>query len=254
MNKPRKLIIAGNWKMNKTVAEALALAQQLKRELTGVNTVDLVICPPFTALQAVAGALAGSNLALGAQNLYWENFGAFTGEVNAFMLCELGCQYVIVGHSERRQIFGETNETVNKKIKAALASGLRPIVCVGETLAQRDADQVEKVLTNQVTGSLAGVTAEQMSRCIIAYEPVWAIGTGRNATPSQAQEAHALIRGVLQKLFGAVVADTTRIQYGGSVKGDNARELMNQPDVDGALVGGASLKAQSFVEIVRNSM
>ena len=254
MTKPRKLFIAGNWKMNKTVAEATALVGALKTELASVSGADVLVCPPFTALHAVAGALKGSNISLGAQNLHWEKSGAFTGEVSAAMLAEVGCQFVIIGHSERRQLFGETNETVNKRLKAALAAGLKPIVCVGETLAQRDGNQVQSVLTDQVTNGLTGLTAEQMKTVTLAYEPVWAIGTGRNATPAQAQEAHAIIRGLLKKLFGAPVADATRIQYGGSVKGDNAKELMSQPDVDGALVGGASLDAKSFVAIVRNAL
>jgi triosephosphate isomerase len=247
-------MIAGNWKMNKTNAEAVPLASDLKRELANVTAVDLVICPPFIALKEVAGVLAGSNIAIGAQNMYWESFGAFTGEINAPMLREVGCQYVLIGHSERRQFFGETNETVNKRVNAALANGLRPIVCVGETLAQRDGGQVEEVLTEQVTQGLAGLTTEQMRSMTMAYEPVWAIGTGRTATSTQAQEAHGIIRGLLKKMFSVEVGDKTRIQYGGSVKGDNAQELMSQPDVDGALVGGASLKVQSFVEIVRNSL
>lgn len=254
MSKLRKLFIAGNWKMNKTVAEALALAAELKHRLEDAAAVDVLVAPPFTALQAVAAALRDSNIAVGAQHLHWEKSGAFTGEVSAAMLVEVGCSHVIIGHSERRQFFGETNETVNRRLKAALAAGLRPMVCVGETLAQRDGNQVESVLTDQVTNALAGISVEQMKTVTIAYEPVWAIGTGRNATATQAQEAHAIIRGLLKKLFGTQAADSARIQYGGSVNPNNARELMSQPDVDGALVGGASLEAKSFVAIVRNAL
>ena len=254
MNQPRRLFIAGNWKMNKNVAEAVALADDLKRELAGVAGVDVLVVPPFTALFPVAETLRGSMIALGAQNLHWEKFGAYTGEVNGPMLREVGCTHVIIGHSERRQFFGETDESVNKRLKAALAAGLKPIVCIGETLAQRDAGQVNAVLTDQVTNGLAGLIADQMSTVTLAYEPVWAIGTGRNATPAQAQEAHVIVRAQLRKLFGAMIADATRIQYGGSVKPDNAKELMSQPDVDGALVGGASLDSKSFVAIVRNSV
>ncbi len=240
--------------MNKNVAEAVALADDLKRELAGVAGVDVLVVPPFTALFPVAETLRGSMIALGAQNLHWEKFGAYTGEVNGPMLREVGCTHVIIGHSERRQFFGETDESVNKRLKAALAAGLKPIVCIGETLAQRDAGQVNAVLTDQVTNGLAGLIADQMSTVTLAYEPVWAIGTGRNATPAQAQEAHVIVRAQLRKLFGAMIADATRIQYGGSVKPDNAKELMSQPDVDGALVGGASLDSKSFVAIVRNSV
>jgi triosephosphate isomerase len=252
--KPRKLIIAGNWKMHKTIGESVALVQHLKRDLADVKAADIVVCPPFTALKAVSDEIANSNLRLGAQNVHWEKEGAFTGEISAAMLRDVFCQYAIVGHSERRQFFGETDETVNKRAKAALAAQLKPIVCVGETLAQRDAGQVEAVVSTQIKKGLAGLTAEQMSDTILAYEPVWAIGTGRNATPAQAQEVHALIRRLLREMFDESTAAKVRIQYGGSVKPANAVALMEQPDIDGALVGGASLDAKGFVEIVRNPL
>lgn len=250
----RKLVIAGNWKMYKTVGEAVTLARLLKRDLAEVKAADLIICPTFTALKAVSDEIASSNLRLGAQNMHWEKEGAFTGEISAPMLRDVFCQYVILGHSERRQYFGETDESVNKKVKAALAAQLKPIVCVGETLAQRDSGQVEAVVTAQVKNGLAGLTAEQALDSILAYEPVWAIGTGRNATPEQAQEVHALIRRTLAGMFDSATAARIRIQYGGSVKPANAAALMAQPDIDGALVGGASLDAKSFAEIVQNGL
>lgn len=254
MDKPRKLIIAGNWKMNKTVAEALALVNDLKRELAHVKEVDIVVCPPFTALESVSKAILDSNIRLGAQNMNENNFGAYTGEICAAMLKEFSVRYVILGHSERRQYFGETDAIVAKKVRAAHAAAIKPIVCVGETLAEREAGHTEKVLEKQVRGCLTGLTPDQMEETIIAYEPVWAIGTGRNATPDQAEEAHAFIRKLIATMFGDAVARRVRIQYGGSVKPSNARELMSQPDVDGALVGGASLEARSFAEIVKNSI
>ena len=255
MNKERKLIIAGNWKMNKTVAEALALVGDLKLELANIREVDIVVCPPFTAMESVSKAVIDdSNIRLGAQNMSESNFGAFTGEICAGMLKEFSVRYVILGHSERRQYQKESDALVAKKAAVAHAASLKPIVCVGETLAQREAGEMEKVLDAQVRGSLAGLTKEQMAETIIAYEPVWAIGTGKTATTAQAQEAHAFIRGLLVKLFGEAVAKKVRIQYGGSVKPGNARELMSQPDVDGALVGGASLETRSFADIVKNSI
>src|SRR3974390_3541346 len=238
MNKERKLIIAGNWKMNKTVAEALALVNGLKLELANVKEVDIVVCPPFTALESVSKSVLDSNLRLGAQNMSENNFGAFTGEICAGMLKEFSVRYVILGHSERRQYQKEPDTLIAKKAAAAHAASLKPIVCVGETLPEREAGEMEKVLQTQAQGSLAGLTKEQMTETIIAYEPVWAIGTGKTATTRQAQEAHAFIRGLLVKLFGEAVAKKVRIQYGGSVKPANARELMSQPDVDGALAGG----------------
>ena len=254
MNKDRKLIVAGNWKMNKTVAEALDLISDLKIELANVKEVDIVVCPPFTALGGVSKAILDSNLRLGAQNMSQHNVGAYTGEIAAVMLKEFSVRYVILGHSERRQYQNESDELISKKSLAVLAASLKPIVCVGETLAEREAGRTKKVLETQVSGSLAGVTREQMAETIIAYEPVWAIGTGKTAATAQAQEAHAFIRGLLGKMFDETVARRVRIQYGGSVKASNARELMSQPDVDGALVGGASLEARSFADIIKNSI
>ena len=254
MNKERKLIIAGNWKMNKTVAEALDLVRGLKIELANVKEVDMVVCPPFTALESVGKAILDSNIRLGAQNMSENNFGAYTGEIAAGMLKEFSVRYVILGHSERRQYQKESGALISKKALAVHAASLKPIVCVGETLAEREANQTEKVLDTQVRGSLAGLTKEQMAETVVAYEPVWAIGTGKTATTQQAQDAHKFIRGVLANLFDESVAKKVRIQYGGSVKPSNARELMSQPDVDGALVGGASLEARSFAEIIKNSI
>ncbi|MBU6410307.1 MAG: triose-phosphate isomerase [Verrucomicrobia bacterium] len=255
MNKERKLIIAGNWKMNKTVAESLALVNGLKLELGKVKTVDIVVCPPFTALESVSKAiLETKNIRLGAQNMSENNFGAFTGEICAGMLKEFSVRYVILGHSERRQHQKETDALIAKKAAVAHAANLKPIVCVGETLAEREANATESVLETQVRGSLGALTGEQIVETIIAYEPVWAIGTGRTATAEQAQEAHAFIRGLLGKLFGDATAKKARIQYGGSVKPANAAELMRQPDVDGALVGGASLETRTFADIVKNSI
>ena len=254
MDKQRKLIIAGNWKMNKTAAEAVDLVHGLKRELANVKEVDIVVCPPFTALDAVSKAILESNIRLGAQNMSEHNVGAYTGEIAAVMLKEFSVRYVILGHSERRQYQKERDALIAKKALAVHAASLKPIVCVGETLAEREAGRTEKVLDTQVRGSLAGLTAEQMLETILAYEPVWAIGTGKTATTQQAQEAHAFIRGLLVKLFDEATAKKVRIQYGGSVKPSNARELMSQPDVDGALVGGASLEARSFGDIVKHSI
>ena len=254
MNKERKLIIAGNWKMNKTVAEALALASDLKLELANLREVDVVICPPYTVLESVSKAILDSSIRLGAQNMSEHNFGAYTGEICAGMLKEFSVRYVILGHSERRQYQKESDTLVAKRALAAHNASLKPIVCVGETLAEREAGQMERILEAQVRGSLAGLSADQMLESIVAYEPVWAIGTGKTATTQQAQEAHAFIRGLLAKLFDPTVARKVRIQYGGSVKPSNARELMSQPDVDGALVGGASLEARSFADIVKNSV
>ena len=240
--------------MNKTVTEALVLVGDLKNELANIKEVDIVVCPPFTALCEVAKALRDSNIRLGAQDMSEHNAGAYTGEIAAEMLKELSVRYVILGHSERRQYHKESDELISKKARAAHAASLQPIICVGETLAEREASQMEKVLETQVRGSLTGFSKQQVLETIIAYEPVWAIGTGKTATTAQAQEAHAFIRGLLVKLFDEATARGVRIQYGGSVKSSNARELMSQPDVDGALVGGASLEAQSFAEIVKNSI
>ena len=254
MNKERKLIIAGNWKMNKTVAEGLSLVRDLKRELAGVKEVDIVVCPPFTVLDAISKEILDSNIRLGAQNMSENNFGAFTGEICAGMLKEFSVRYVILGHSERRQYQKEADALIAKKAAAVHGASLKPIVCVGETLAEREAGQMEQVLETQVRGSLAGLTKEQMIETVVAYEPVWAIGTGKTATTEQAQAAHAFIRSLLVKSFDETVARRVRIQYGGSVKANNAKELMSQPDVDGALVGGASLEPRSFADIIKNSI
>ena len=252
MDKARKLIIAGNWKMNKTVAEALDLVNGLKRELANIKEVDIVICPPFTALCDVSRAVLNTNIRLGAQNMSEHNFGPYTGEIAAGMLKEFSVRYVILGHSERRQHQKETDELIAKRALAAHAAALKPIVCVGETLAEREAGRTELVVGTQMRGSLAGLSAEQMKETIIAYEPVWAIGTGRNATAEQAQDVHLFIRKQLTTMFNDTIARRVRIQYGGSVKPSNARELMSQRDVDGALVGGASLEDRSFSDIVKN--
>jgi triosephosphate isomerase len=254
MEKERKLVIAGNWKMNKTVAEALDLVTGLKRELTNVKDVDIVVCPPFTALGEVSKAILTSNIRLGAQNMSEHNDGAHTGEIAAGMLKEFSVRYVVLGHSERRQYQRETDDLIGRKALAAHKASLKPIVCVGETLAEREAGLMEKTLDTQVRASLAGLDKEQMIETIIAYEPVWAIGTGKTATAAQAQEAHAFIRRLISKMFDDTVARRVRIQYGGSVKPSNARELMSLPDVDGALVGGASLEERSFADIVKNSI
>ncbi|MHB8170225.1 MAG: triose-phosphate isomerase [Thermincolia bacterium] len=250
----RTPIIAGNWKMHKTVTEAVAMVNQLKSLVAGVKGVEVVVCPTFIALDAVAKAIEGSNIALGAQNMYWEDKGAFTGEISPGMLKEIGCKYVILGHSERRQYFGETDETVNKKVKAAFAHGLIPIMCVGELLEEREAGVTEKVVKTQTEGGLAGLSPDLVKQLVIAYEPVWAIGTGKTASSQDAQQVIAYIRQVVAGIYGPEVADLVRIQYGGSVKAEKAGELMGQQDVDGALVGGAALEAESFAGIVKFSL
>jgi len=249
----RKPIIAGNWKLNKTPHEAIILANELKREIIEVEGVDTVLCPPFTALADVADALIDTNIALGAQNIFWEDSGAFTGEISGPMLKDLGVMYVIIGHSERRQYFHETNETVNKRLRAALKHGLIPIVCVGENLSQRESNKTFDVIKDHCEGSLSGLSVEEMKKVVVAYEPVWAIGTGKTATPQQAQEVHVFIRQLLGKMFNTEIASSVRIQYGGSVTPDNIVSLMAQADIDGALVGGASLKAPSFAAIVKGA-
>jgi triosephosphate isomerase len=254
MNKERKLIIAGNWKMNKTVAEAMDLVRDLMRDLANIKESDIVVCPPFTALEEVSKLVLNSNIRLGAQTMSEHNSGAYTGEISAGMLKEFSVRYVILGHSERRQYLKESDALISKKALAAHAASIKPIVCVGETLAEREASQTEKVLDTQVRGSLAGLTKAQMEETILAYEPVWAIGTGKTATAAQAQEAHLFIRKLVGTLFDDTVARRVRIQYGGSVKAANARELMSLPDVDGALVGGASLETRSFADIIKNSI
>ena len=247
----RTPIIAGNWKLNNTLSEAVSLVTVLKPLVAPCTDVEIIVAPPFTALASVKSTIADSNLQLAAQDVYWEDSGAFTGEISAPMLKDVGCDYVIIGHSERRQYFGETNESVNQKVKAALAHGLKPILCVGEQLEEREAGQTETLIENHVTGGIAGLSAADLLSCVIAYEPVWAIGTGRTATPDQAQAVHNFIRTLLTSAYSADVAAQIRIQYGGSVKPENAAELMAQPDVDGALVGGASLEAESFAQIVK---
>jgi len=249
----RKPIIAANWKMNLLQTEAENLVRGLLAGLKATEAVDVVVAPPFPYLRSVGQLIQGSVVELAAQNLHWEGFGAFTGEVCAPMLRDVGCRYVIVGHSERRQLFHETDGTVNQRLAAALAGGLVPIFCVGETLEERKAGKTDQVVTAQVRGGLAGISRKDALGMVVAYEPVWAIGTGETATPDQAQAVHATIRGLLSDLYGAELAEATRIQYGGSVKPGNAGELMAQPDIDGALVGGASLKADSFLGIVHYS-
>jgi triosephosphate isomerase len=246
----RQPIMAGNWKMYKTAGEAVDFVAQLQKELGTGEETEVVVAPPFVALAPVAERLAGGTIALAAQDCFWEEQGAFTGEVSPPMLQGVGCRYVIIGHSERRAYFGETDETVNKKVAAVLAHGLCPIVCVGESLDEREQGNTFKIVERQIKGGLQGVDATAQA-VVIAYEPIWAIGTGKTATPEQAQEVHAFIRGLAADFLGQGVAESIRIQYGGSVKPDNVDELMAQPDIDGALVGGASLKVDSFARIVR---
>lgn len=247
----RRPIMAGNWKMNMLVSEAEVLVKGLKSGLDGTEEVDVVVAPPFPSLYPVGKALSGSPIALAGQNLHWEASGAYTGEVSAEMLLDVGCKYVIIGHSERRQYFGETDETVNRRVKAALSAGLDPIVCVGEVLEERKSGRTWEVVGRQTREGLKGISKGGAERLVLAYEPVWAIGTGETATPQQAQEVHAKIRGLIGELYEEGIAQGLRIQYGGSVKPDNVRGLMDQPDVDGALVGGASLKVESFLGIVK---
>lgn len=248
----RKPLMAGNWKMNKTVAEAVSFVKALKSSIADVKDVDVLICPTFTTLYPVNSEVKGSNINIGAQNLFWEPKGAFTGEVSPVMLKDAGCSYVLIGHSERRQYFGETNETVNKKIKAALAAELTPVVCIGETLKEREDNITFKVIEKQIKEGLAGLTEEQAVIVVIAYEPVWAIGTGKTATPDQAQEVHAFARKVYGGMYGNA-SQKVRILYGGSVNSANVSELMKQLDIDGGLVGGASLEAESFTKLVKYS-
>lgn len=250
----RKKVIAGNWKMNKTASEGAALTGEILEEIGRETQVDVVLCPPFTALESVGHALEGQAVKLGAQNMHPEKNGAFTGEVSAEMLRTLYVTHVILGHSERRQYFAETDEFINRKVVAALAHQLRPILCVGETLAERESGSTLAVVQRQLEGALAGVKPDQITTVIVAYEPVWAIGTGKVATTAQAQEVHAFIRELLGKLFTPALAQKVRILYGGSMKPANAPELLAQPDIDGGLIGGASLEARSFVELVRAAL
>ena len=247
----RKPIIAGNWKLNKTSHEAVELVTLLIRDLSDMSEVDIVVCPVFTALADVRDVLNDSNIQLGAQDVFWEDKGAFTGQVSAPFLKDIGCRYVIIGHSERRRYFGETNQTVNKKIKAALEHDLTPIVCVGEKLEEREGNKTFQVIQEQCKESLSDLSISEIQKITIAYEPVWAIGTGKTATPPQAEEAHKFIREFITNMYNKEVALSLRIQYGGSVHEENIRDLMVQPDIDGALIGGASLKAESFIKIVR---
>lgn len=239
--------------MNKVLKEARELAISVNSAVGKETAVDVVLCPPFTTLEAVGALLRGSNISLGAQDMYWKESGAYTGEVSPAMLKDVGCQYVIIGHSERRAYFSETNETVNNKLKAAISIKLTPIVCVGETLKERQDGKTFAVIKDHVTGAFNGINKDEALKVIIAYEPVWAIGTGINATPEQAEEVHKFIRGLLRESFGEGAASSIRIQYGGSVKPDNIKELIAQPDIDGALVGGASLEAGSFIKIVEGA-
>ena len=249
----RTPLIAGNWKMFKTVADATATVQELGRLVSDVAGVDVVVAPTFTALHAAAQAASGTRIGIAGQNLHWEREGAFTGEISGGMLKEAGASWVIIGHSERRALFGETNLGVNRKIGAAFANSLTPIVCIGETLDQRERNETLEVLDQQIRQGLEGLAGDQLIRLVLAYEPVWAIGTGRTATPAQAGEAHTHIRSRLRQWFGADAADQCRVLYGGSVKSDNIADLLAQPDVDGGLVGGASLDAKGFAEIVRKA-
>jgi len=247
---PRIPFVAGNWKMQKTVAETVAYIKEFRLLVKDLSDIDIVLAPPFTSIHAAAEAARNSTVAISAQDVYWEKQGAFTGEVSAAMIHDAGAEYVIIGHSERRTLFGETDDAVRRKIGAAFDASLTPIVCIGETLAERDANQTFAVLDRQLAKGLDGLSADQLTELVIAYEPVWAIGTGRNATPAQAGEAHGHIRERLRASYGPDAADTVRILYGGSVKPDNVSLLASQPDVDGALVGGASLDVQGFFEIV----
>ncbi len=247
----RKPIVVGNWKMNKTIREAVGLVSELKRLVVDVSDVEVGVAPPFTALSSVRDAIGGANILLGGQDVFWESGGAFTGEISPAMLKDAGCDFVILGHSERRQHFRETDAEVNKKIKAVLGERLFLIVCVGESLEQREAGKASSVVGSQIRGCLAGLSSKDMQNLVLAYEPVWAIGTGKTATPQIAEEMHGEIRAIVEDMFGGDTAEAVRIQYGGSVTPDNIEDLMTEPDIDGALVGGASLKAEAFSQIVR---
>jgi triosephosphate isomerase len=250
----RKKIIAGNWKMNKNHHEAEDLAKGIVKRVSDVIGVEVVLCPPFTSLSTVRDVIENTSIGLGAQNMHWEDKGAFTGEVSANMLLTLGCEYVILGHSVRRMYFYESDDVVSRKVKSSLRSGLTPIVCVGETRKEREDGITKKVVETQIKGAFEGLAKEAFDETVIAYEPVWAIGTGLNATAEQAQEVHAFIRKLLTDMFGAKIADKTRIQYGGSMKPSNAPELLEQPDIDGGLIGGASLEAETFEGIVKAAL
>lgn len=247
----RKVIIAGNWKMNETIGEAISLVKELKKLVKGIDDREIIVCPAFTALAAVGAEIKGSNIILGAQNMYFEEEGAFTGEVSPLMLKEIGVKYVIIGHSERRHVFNEKNELINKKLRSALENGLEPIFCVGETLEEREEGKTEDVVSSQMNKGLEGITKKGMKNIVIAYEPVWAIGTGRTATPEQAEEVHLFIRKLLKSMFDDKISEESVILYGGSVKPGNIKDLISQDDIDGVLVGGSSLDAKGFAEIVR---
>ena len=250
----RKLFIAGNWKMNMTAASSVELVKALVAEIGNLDAIDVAVCPPFVYLAGAAGALGGSRIALGAQNMFYENDGAFTGEISGRMLKDVGCKYVILGHSERRHVIGESDELINRKVVKALADGLLPILCVGELLEERKANKTMDVVRRHVEVGLKGISKADAAKVTIAYEPVWAIGTGVTASPDQAQEVHGNIRALLEKMYDKDLAAGLRLQYGGSVKASNAGELLNQPDIDGALVGGASLKVADFVGIIKGGL
>ncbi len=249
----RKKIIAGNWKMNHTVTETSGFINEFKRNIADVDGVDIVLCPTFTSLQIAVDLTQNTNIAIGAQNVHWSKNGAFTGEISPSMLLDIPVAYVILGHSERRQYFGETDETVNMRLKSTLTTPLKPIVCIGEKLDERESGITEKIISGQLNDGLKDITAQQMNDIVIAYEPVWAIGTGVTATPEQAQEVHAFIRNLINEKYGVNVSESIRIQYGGSVKSKNADTLLTQSDIDGALVGGASLDCNEFVNIIRSA-
>ena len=246
-------VIAGNWKLYKKTGDALDLARELVQLVGDRTDIEIIVAPAFTVLGKVSEFLSGSRIAVAGQDCFWKEEGAFTGEVSPGMLIDAGCSHVLIGHSERRQYFGETDETVNRKVKAALQAGLSPILCIGETLEERDSGKTFPVIERQIKDGLRDISAEALRKCIVAYEPVWAIGTGRTATDDQAQEAHSFIRSLLSKMYTGLDSDATRILYGGSVKPENIAGLMSRPDIDGALVGGASLSAASFASIVRNT-
>ncbi len=249
----RKPLIAGNWKMNKTISEAVSLVNTIKAGVHTISGVDILVCPPFTLLSSVNEVLDRSNIELGAQNMFYASEGAYTGEISPLMLKDVGCRYVILGHSERRSIFNETDEIVNKKVKTALSYNLISILCIGETLSEREEGKAKSVVRTQLQSSLEGVDGGDITNVIIAYEPVWAIGTGKTATPEQAEEVHAFIRSELAEFYGKQAAESIRILYGGSVKPENVTDLMKQPNIDGGLIGGASLKAESFIQLVQKS-
>lgn len=249
----RKKIVAGNWKMNKTNSEAVKTVTELKEIVNGLNGAEIVVATPFTAISDVVKAVAGTNIKVAAQNMHWEEKGAFTGEIAPCMLKELGVEYVILGHSERREYFGETNEIVNKKVKAALKNGITPILCVGEKLADREAGNTENVVKDHTVGGMKDLTAEEAAKVVIAYEPVWAIGTGKTASPEQAEEVHLFIRTLLTEMYDAATAEKIVIQYGGSMNAANSKDLLAKPNIDGGLIGGASLIPADFSVIVKNA-